>query len=60
MNLEHVTLDAARLSAKDEYGHKLDTELPKVRLNLEDLAFDIHRAPISPVALNEFITALKG
>jgi len=60
MNLEYVTLDAARNSAKDECGKKLDPAMPEVRLNLEDLAFDIHRSPISPIALEEFIKALKG
>ena len=58
MNTEYVTLDAACLSAKDEDGEARC--LPVARLNLEDLAFDIHRSPITPVALEEFIKAIKG
>ena len=58
MNTEYVTLDAALLSGKDLAGKKLESDTAVIKVNLEDLAFDIRRSPISPAALKEFIKAL--
>jgi len=59
MNTEYVTLDASRTSARNKYGNR-HPELPEAKINLEDLAFDIRRAPITPTALKEFIEYIKG